>query len=297
MSPFNSGVRWSPPRGELRRGPLAYRVVGTSGRFLILLHGLAGSNRFWGGTYDRLADRWRLIVPDLLGFGDSPWLASGFGPDDHVAALTRCLDEAGVNEPALLVGHSLGAIIAIRLAVTQPWRVRSVVAIAPTIYRDVADARRRLSGYGVMERLFSADSRTAKAICLWMCDHREMAGKIAIWLRPDLPPAVARDAVRHSWLSYSETYRKVIQTADAIRWLPQLRCPLTVIAGDRDPLVDLNLLHQLSVSQPTIELRVIHGAKHDLPLRFSEYCAALIEQTAAASTESSASPSPVAEVG
>ena len=217
-------------------------------------------------------------MPDLLGFGDSPWLASDFGPDDHVAALIRCLDEAGVDEPALLVGHSLGALIAIRLAVTQPARVRSVIAIAPTIYRDVPDARRRLSGYGVMERLFSADSRTAKAICLWMCDHRQTAGRIAVWLRPDLPPAVAHDAVRHSWQSYSETYRRVIQTADAISWLPELRCRLVVVAGDHDPLVDLNLLRELSTSRPGIALCVIHGAKHDLPLRFADYCKALIDQ-------------------
>ena len=262
----------------MKHGSLAYRVVGTSGPFLVLLHGLAGSNRFWGGAYDRLAERGRLIVPDLLGFGDSPWLASGFGPDDHVAALARCLDEAGADEPALLVGHSLGALIAIRLAVTQPARVRSVIAIAPTIYRDVPSARRRLSGYGVMERLFSADSRTAKAICLWMCDHRQTAAKIAVWLRPDLPPAVARDAVRHSWQSYSETYRRVIQTADAIGWLPELPCPLVVVAGDQDALVDLNLLHELSAAEPTIALRVVHGAKHDLPLRFADYCVALIDQ-------------------
>ena len=278
LSLFDRGLGWAPPRGDLKRGSLAYRVVGASGPFMILLHGLAGSNRYWGGAYDRLAERGRLIVPDLLGFGDSPWLAPGFGPDDHVAALSRCLDEANVDEPALVVGHSLGALIAIRLAVTQPARVRSVIAIAPTIYRDVLDARRRLSGYGMMERLFSADSRIAKAICLWMCDHRETAGKIAAWLRPDLPPAVARDAVRHSWQSYSGSYRGVIQTADAIVWLQELRCPVVVVAGDHDQLVDLKLLHELSATRPTIALRVVQGAKHDLPLRFADYCVALIDQ-------------------
>jgi pimeloyl-ACP methyl ester carboxylesterase len=278
MSLFDRGLGWEPPRGDLKRGSLAYRVLGGSGPFLILLHGLAGSNRFWGGAYDTLSERARLIVPDLLGFGDSPWLASGFGPDDHVAALSKCLDEAGVDEPALLVGHSLGALIAIRFAVTQPARVRSVIAIAPTIYRNVVDARRRISGHGAMERLFSADSRLAKTICLWMCDHRTAAGKIATWLRPDLPHAVALDAVRHSWQSYSETYRRVIQTADAIDWLPELRCPLVLVAGDHDPLVDLNLLHELSTSRPAIALRVVHGAKHDLPLKFADYCVALIEE-------------------
>lgn len=278
MSLFDRSLGWAPPRGDLKRGSLAYRVLGASGPFVVLLHGLAGSNRFWGGAYDRLAERGRLIVPDLLGFGDSPWSASGFGPDDHVAALNRCLDEAGVDEPAVLAGHSLGALIAIRLAVSQPARVSSVIAIAPTIYRDVADARRRLSGYGVMERLFSADSPTAKAICLWMCDHRQTAAKIAVWLRPDLPPAVARDAVLHSWQSYSETYRRVIQTADAISWLSEIRCCLLMVAGDHDPLVDVNLLRELSASRPRTELRLVHGAKHDLPLRFADYCEAMIDR-------------------
>lgn len=278
MRLINRGLGWAPPRGELVHGSLAYRRLGESGPFIVLLHGLAGSNRFWGGPYDRLSQHGRLIVPDLLGFGDSPWQAPGFSSDDHVAALTACLEEAGVDQPAVVVGHSLGALIAIRLAATQPARVRNVIALTPTIYRDVIDARRRLSGYGVMERLFSADSRTAKAICMWMCDHREMAAKIAVWLRPDLPRAVAGDAVRHTWQSYSETYHRVIQSADALGWLPELRCQLLMVAGDRDPLVDLDLLQELSVSGPRIALRVIRGAGHDLPLRFAEQCVNCIDQ-------------------
>ena len=239
---------------------------------VVMLHGLAGSGSFWGAAYDSLADRARLIAPDLLGFGASPWPPTGYGPDEHAAAVVTCLHELGIYEPAVMVGHSLGALIALRIAIKYPERVQAVVGLAPPIYRNPSEAKKRLSGYGVMERLFSAESWLARAICLWMCDHRRAAARIAVWLRPDLPPVIARDAVRHTWASYSETYRRVIAAAQAASWLPALRVPMVVVTGDRDPLVDVGYLQKLAATFPLVSVRICHGAGHDLPLVFADYC-------------------------
>ena len=251
-------------------------MLGDHGVPVVLLHGLAGSNTSWGAAYDPLADRARLIAPDLLGFGDSPWPASGYGPDEHAAAVVACLEELGIDEPAILVGHSLGALLALRIAVRFPGKVRSIVGLAPPIYRNRAEAKKRLSGYGVMERLFSADSPFARAICMWMCDHRRAAANIAVLLRPDLPPAVARAAVRHTWASYSETYRSVIAAAEAASWLPALGVPMLLIAGDHDPLVDLGFMQELAASFPLVSYRICPGARHHLPIAFADYCREVI---------------------
>ena len=267
---------WAPPGGIRHRGSLSARVLGDNGVPVVLLHGLAGSSTFWGAAYDSLADRARLIAPDLLGFGDSPWPASGYGPDEHAAAVISCLEELGIRAPAILVGHSLGAVIALRIAVRYPERVRTLVGLAPPIYRNRSEAKKRLSGYGVMERLFSADSRFARAMCLWMCDHRRAAAQIAVWLRPDLPPAIARDAVRHTWASYSETYRRTIAAAEAASWLPALSVPMVLVAGDHDPLVDLGFLQELAAGFPLVSVRICRGARHDLPIAFADYCRGII---------------------
>lgn len=264
--------RWIAPGGIRHRGILTARVLGDRGVPVVLLHGIAGSSNFWGAAYDSLADRARLVAPDLLGFGDSPWPASGYGPDEHADAVVACLQEIGIQVPAIVVGHSLGALIALRIAVRYPDRVRSVVGLAPPIYRNRSEAKSRMSGYGLMERLFSSESRFAKAICMWMCAHRPAAAKIAVWLRPDLPPAIARDAVRHTWTSYSETYRRVLAAAEGASWLPDLTVPLVLVAGDRDNLVDLDFLKELTDRFPLVSVRVRKGAGHDLPIAFPDYC-------------------------
>lgn len=72
---------WSAPGGDVvRSGGLAVRTLGDHGPPVVLLHGLGGSERSWGSTYDTLATDRRLIVPGLLGFGRSPHPANGYSP-------------------------------------------------------------------------------------------------------------------------------------------------------------------------------------------------------------------------
>lgn len=52
-----------------------------------------------------------------------------------------------------------------------------------------------------------------------MCHYRALAARIAVVLRPDLPAAIARDAVQHNWASYPATMRNVIIDGDTVRVL------------------------------------------------------------------------------
>src|SRR5207244_6058182 len=89
-----------PPVSAVAGAPaLAVSVVG-AGPPVVLLHGLAGSHRFWRPVARGLASRYRVIVPDLLGFGASPRPPGGYGPDDHVAAVAECAVRAGLSGPA-----------------------------------------------------------------------------------------------------------------------------------------------------------------------------------------------------
>ncbi len=66
-----SRIHWRPPSGTAWSGSLHARLVGDTGPPIVLLHGMAGSRRYWGAAYDVLGRHGRLIVPDLLGFGSS----------------------------------------------------------------------------------------------------------------------------------------------------------------------------------------------------------------------------------
>ncbi len=267
---------WTPPRGRVvNTTALSVRVLGDTGPPIVLLHGLVASGVFWGGAYDRLADHHRLVVPDLLGFGRSPRPASGYGPDDHAEALGACLDDLGVTEPVVIGAHSLGTLIGLRLAATNPERVAGVVAFGPPLYPDPGAAHAHVSATGPMGRLAVLPGGTAERVCRWVCDHRTVAGRLAALTHPGLPPAIAFDAVQHSWTSYSETLRLVILAAEATTWLEQVRCPVHLVAGDRDPVVDHAHLRRIADAGDNVELRQESG-RHDYPLAHPEECATMI---------------------
>jgi pimeloyl-ACP methyl ester carboxylesterase len=97
---------------------------------LLLVHGWGGDGREWSAHAEALADRFRVIVPDLRGHGRSEVPDEGNTPKemaDDLAALLRRL-HAG---PAIAVGHSMGGQVVNLLAVRHPVLVRSVVALDP----------------------------------------------------------------------------------------------------------------------------------------------------------------------
>jgi pimeloyl-ACP methyl ester carboxylesterase len=262
---------------------LAARIDGEAGTPVVLLHGLVASGMYWGGAYDALARRHRLVVPDLLGFGHSPRPPSGYGPDDHVGALLTCLDDLDVSEPATVGAHSLGDLIAIRLAATHPDRVSSIIAFGPPLYADRQSALAHVGGTSLMGRLFALPGKTAEIACRWVCDHRALSAKLAVLTHPGLPPPIAADGVQHTWESYSETLDRVILASEAPAWLADVTHPVQLIAGDHDRVVDHQFLRRLVAGHDKVSAD-FWGGGHDLPLARPGECVEAIERMTAASS-------------
>lgn len=268
--------RWAPPGGRVvPTSSLNVRLLGDTGSPILLLHGLVASGLYWGGAYDRLADHHRLVVPDLLGFGRSPRPASGYGPDDHADAVSACLDDLGIEDPVVIGAHSLGTLVALRLAAVHPERIHAIVAFGPPLYPDAATARAHVAATSPMGRLFVLPGRIAENACRWVCDHRTLAARLAVLAHPGLPRAIAADGVQHTWTSYSQTLQLVILAAEASTWLDQINCPVHLVAGDHDPVVDHAYLRRLTNEHRAIELTEWPG-RHDLPLSRPTDCVALM---------------------
>jgi pimeloyl-ACP methyl ester carboxylesterase len=261
---------WSPGSGVERDLSLHVRTAGC-GPPVVLVHGFLGSGRYWGAAYDALAVGHQVIVPDLLGFGRSVHPATGYSADAHADALLRLLDDLDVCEPVTIGAHSIGVLVALRLAQRAPGRVRAVVAFGPPLYPDDMSARRRVRELGWMVRFLGSDTPPARIACRWMCAHRGLAGALATAARPDLPPAIARDTVSHTWASYSQTFAGVLATGHGPGRLDGIQVPLHLIVGCDDAIVDRDYLRQLADSRPNVTLELWKGA-HDLPLRDPERC-------------------------
>lgn len=107
---------------------LHYWEVG-DGPHLILIHGLTGNLAVWHFTVvPRLRHEYTMLTYDLRGHGRSDMPATGYSTDQMAADLLALMDHLGI-EKAHLLGHSLGADIALHLAMTHPDRVDRIVAI------------------------------------------------------------------------------------------------------------------------------------------------------------------------
>lgn len=94
---------------------------------LFFLHGWGDTGSTIQFVVDALSDRWQVIAPDWRGFGRSTAVAGGYWFPDYVADLHELLAQLSPEEPARLVGHSMGANIAGLYAGVMPERVAAFV--------------------------------------------------------------------------------------------------------------------------------------------------------------------------
>src|SRR3954453_5014283 len=101
-------------------------VGGVDGPPVVLVHRLGGAAAKWGAVAPALAERHRVIVPDLPGHGGS----AGVPGLPNLAPFAELVHEIARHEatlPAAVVGHSLGAVVALRHAVRYPDETRGIV--------------------------------------------------------------------------------------------------------------------------------------------------------------------------
>ncbi len=96
---------------------------------IVFVHGLMSSSRTWASQVDRLADRHRVVAPDLFGHGESDKPAGDYSLGAHAAALRDLFDALDIGT-ATLVGHSLGGGIALQTAYLFPDRVDALVLVS-----------------------------------------------------------------------------------------------------------------------------------------------------------------------
>jgi pimeloyl-ACP methyl ester carboxylesterase len=106
-----------------------YETLGR-GEPLIFLHGWLGSWRYWWPSMQALSTHYRTVALDLWGFGDSSKASDSYSLDDYVEMLEQFVDRLGIVRPVLLVGHGLGAAVALRYAVARPQAVKRLAAVA-----------------------------------------------------------------------------------------------------------------------------------------------------------------------
>lgn len=244
---------------------IAFAERGRGGRPFVLVHGFTGSRDDFSDVLGELAAHRRVVTPDQRGHGGS---TNTGDPASYtlaclVADLEGFLDQAEIPRCDLL-GHSMGGMVALRLALAKPERVASLVLMdtAPgplgTIPAPVREAGARIAREQGMAALFGIlRSRTATDASLPLSTRRAMesAGADA-WFARIERKLLAMDPEAFAALAAVLSDHESVESR-----LGELRMPTTVIVGAEDAPF-LAPSERMARAIPGARHRVIPDAAH-----------------------------------
>jgi pimeloyl-ACP methyl ester carboxylesterase len=266
---------------ELYGHRVAYRTGG-SGPLLVLIHGITSSSATWDGVLPRLARRYTVLAPDLLGHGHSDKLRGDYSVGAHANTIRDLLDARGYVK-ASFVGHSLGGGVALQFAYQYPQRIDRLVLVAPGGFgREVSLLLRAASVPGSGPLLALAASRPIVEAGTLLT---QTLGRFGVHGNTDLEEigrAYALLADRDSRRAFIHTLRSVVdyggQRVSALERIGSTDgTPSLIVWGEDDRVVPARQGMDAHRTMPHIHLRVFKQTGHfphrDDPTRFARVVA------------------------
>ena len=236
--------------GEPARRQLIERGRGLA---VVLLHGFPLDGRIWEDQVEGLSDAYRVIVPDLPGFGRSG-SSNCATLRDHAAALHALLEAAGAL-PCVLGGLSMGGYIALAFARLYPNDLKGLMFVDTKASADDTTAR---AGREKMIATVRADG--SKAIAEAMLPKMLTAHTIAA--DPSLTMRVRAIMESQSGTTIEIALRALRDRPDHTDFLPSIAVPTLVVVGDSDPIISIAVAQAMSDAIPKSTLAVIKGSSH-----------------------------------
>jgi pimeloyl-ACP methyl ester carboxylesterase len=214
---------------EARGCRLRYLAAGT-GEPVVLVHGLGGAAANWLALAPLLLPGRRVLVPELPGHGGSEPLPAAPSLNAYVDRIAALLDG-----PAVVVGHSLGGAISLRLAIRRPELVRALVlAGAAGISSGSRRARYGLTITGLLKpgrRIAPYRRRVARSAALKTLVFGRWGAADPPALAPELAEALLAGPARHT---DTVSAARALVRDDPRADLDRVGCPVLLLWGARD---------------------------------------------------------------
>jgi pimeloyl-ACP methyl ester carboxylesterase len=258
-----------PQRIKSGDAEIVYRVLG-EGAPVVLLHPFPVNHEFWLPVAEALATRYRVILPDLRGHGDS---GAGDGPatmDKLAADIAHVMDDADIGR-APLVGVSIGGYALFEFWRRHRGRVAALGLCNTKAPADSAEARagRLQAANDVLERGTEPffESMIPKVLGT---STREM--------RPDLVEGALRMMRKMSAEDVAQVQRGMADRPDSVDTLKTINVPTLLITGDEDTFAGVNEAELMRQHISRSEVRVIPRAGHYAPWEKPEEAGKLLRQ-------------------
>lgn len=241
---------------------------------ILAVHGLTGHGHRWGRLADDHLPGVRVVAPDLLGHGHSPW-EPPWSIDDNADALSAVLDRyvAARARPVVIVAHSFGSTVSLELAQRRPDDVAGLVlldpaqGLEPAFVRTIAESA--MANWGNAD---AEDAKTAKRMEGWGAVPAEILdAEVEQHLIPTADGRVSwrvsAPAAATAWSEMTDRFR-----------LPPPGIPTHVVVADRvDPPFVRPAFLDACASERADSVTVHHvDTEHMVPFLAPQLCADLI---------------------
>jgi 3-oxoadipate enol-lactonase len=248
---------------------IVYRVLG-EGPPVVLLHPFPVNYEFWQPVAESLTTRYRVVLPDLRGHGDS---GVGDGPatmEKHAADIARVMDDAEVGR-AFMVGVSIGGYVLFEFWRRYCGRVSALSLCNTKATADSGEARA-----GRLQAAADILERGTEPFFESMVPR--LLGKTTRETRPDLVKGALRMMRKMSPEDVAQVQRGMAERPDSVDTLKTINVPTMLVTGDEDILTGVNDAELMRQHITGSQLRVIAKAGHYSPWERPEEAGRLLRQ-------------------
>ena len=242
--------------------------LGDPDRPALALHCMMASGSYWGPIAAALDGTVDLQGFDMPGHGRSDDWAPQAGDPDYHTAVTR-IAASFIDRPLDLIGHSIGATIALRIAVAAPEAIRSLTLIEPVLFAAAPDAAEDDLNARMQAALDEGDDLAAAQAFLSVWGNQDVAA---------LPPAAQAALTRQIRLVVDTGPTLHQDRANILRdgGLEAIDAPVLLISGQDSPPVIGAIADALAARLPDVGRAQVPGAGHMLPITHPDQVAGLI---------------------
>jgi pimeloyl-ACP methyl ester carboxylesterase len=247
----------------LRAGDVELHVVERGqGMPIVMLHGFPLDHTMWDAQLNALAEQWRVIAPDLRGFGKSAAAGETATMEQMADDVAGALDTLGVREPVVLVGLSMGGYVAFQFLRKYPDRLKALV-LCDT--RSIADSPEAAAGrHKLAEQVLREGMQpVADAMLPKLFAPATVAGAL------ETIEAARRTILQNRPAGIAAALRGMAERPDVSAELPRISVPTLVIVGQEDAISTVDEMRKIAKAIPRAEFVVLPRSGHMTPVENS----------------------------
>jgi pimeloyl-ACP methyl ester carboxylesterase len=237
------------------------------GPIILLVHGIGTDAHTWDPLIEQIdTSKWRVIGYDLLGFGDSPKPAtSTYDVNEHARSLVASLGPLVRRKEMVIIGHSMGCLVASHIAAVYPKLARHLILYEPPLFADSPEfrshKRRRTFYFAFYQQILKRPQILAS--------YSRLMARFA-------QGRVLNVKDQEAWLPFERSMKNTIMKQQAYTELKQISLPTDIIYGKFDFVVTRNDVKNMLAANKNITFHLVNEM-HDVTKRAAKYIVKLLE--------------------